>query len=159
MSYKSVWDFGRGGKANYSVHKIGEYPSKIRPIVFAQIVERFSEKGNTILDPFCGCGTLAVEAKLQGRNSISYDINPKAIELTNQKLDRLNAEEMKSAYKELISDLKEDYQVVLGNGDLNHKNKAKQIQAEKETKKFYDILEDLGKSSSDYYKTKTGFKN
>ena len=81
MSYKSVWDFGRsGGITNYSVHSIGEYPSKIRPIVFHQIVKRFSNKGDIILDPFCGCGTMAVEAKIQGRHSINFDINPNAIE-------------------------------------------------------------------------------
>jgi len=33
MSYKSVWDFGRAGKANYGVHSVGEYPTKIRPLV------------------------------------------------------------------------------------------------------------------------------
>lgn len=154
MSYKSVWDFGREGKSNYSVHAIGEYPSKIRPIVFAQIVERFSDMGDVILDPFCGCGTLAVEAKLQGRNSINFDINPKAIELTREKIEQLNAEEMKNAYRELIADLQEDYQVVLDNGDLNHKSKLKQIQAEKETLKFRNILKELEDTSSNYYKTK-----
>ncbi len=75
MSYKSVWDFGRDGVTNYSVHRLGEYPTKIRPIVVARIVERFSKEGDTILDPFCGSGTVAVEAKLQGRNSINFDIN------------------------------------------------------------------------------------
>ena len=88
MSYKSVWDFGREGKANYSVHTIGEYPSKIRPVVFHEIVKRFSNKNDIILDPFCGCGTMAVEAKLLGRNSINYDINPNAIKLTEEKLNR-----------------------------------------------------------------------
>ena len=60
MSYLSVWDFGRDGKANYSVHGIGEYPSKIRPIVISKIIERFSKIGDTVLDPFCGGGTVAV---------------------------------------------------------------------------------------------------
>lgn len=154
MSYKSVWDFGRGGKANYSVHKIGEYPSKIRPIVFAHIVERFSEKGDTILDPFCGSGTVAVEAKLQGRNSINYDINSNAIELTQKKLDKLDNQEMRTAYRELIADLGEDFQTVLGNGEVNHHSKLKEVQAQKETKKLEAILEDLKNPNSDYLKTK-----
>ena len=154
MSYKSVWDFGREGKANYSVHKIGEYPSKIRPIVFAHIVERFSNKGDTILDPFCGSGTVAIEAKLQGRNSINYDINQNAIELTQKKLDKLDAQEMRGAYRELLSDLCEDFQIVLGNGELNHHSKLKEVQAQKEVKKLQVILEDLKNPSSDYLKTK-----
>ncbi len=153
MSYKSVWDFGREGKANYSVHKIGEYPSKIRPIVFSHIVKRFSKKGDTVLDPFCGCGTSAVEAKLQGRNSISYDINPNAIELTKKKLDALDKREMKNAILELMSDLKKDFQTVLGNGDLVHKSKLKQIQAKKEMKELEKILDDLENENSSFYKT------
>jgi len=153
MSYKSVWDFGRGGKVNYSVHKIGEYPSKIRPIVFSHIIERFSNKGDVILDPFCGSGTVAVEAKLQGRSSINYDINPKAIKLTKDKIDALDGNEMKSAYKELIADMKEDFQTVLGNGDLQHKNKIKQDQAEKKVKGMREILAQLDNPVSDYYKT------
>jgi DNA modification methylase len=154
MSYKSVWDFGREGKANYSVHKIGEYPSKIRPIVFAHLVERFSNKGDVILDPFAGSGTVAVEAKLQGRNSISYDINPNAIELTRKKLEKLDAEEMKRAYKELFSDLRKDFQTVLGNEELNHHSKLREVQVKKEVKKLQAILEDLENPNSDYLKTK-----
>ena len=154
MSYKSVWDFGRDGKANYSVHKIGEYPSKIRPIVFSHIVERFSNKGDIILDPFAGSGTMAVEAKLQGRSSISYDINPNAIELTQKKLDTLDKKEMKRAYKEILSDFKGDFQMTLSNNEINYISKFKQIQAQKEAKKIEATLKDLDNSYSDYYKTK-----
>ena len=154
MSYKSVWDFGRGGKSNYSVHGIGEYPSKIRPIVFSHIVERFSNKGDIILDPFAGSGTVAVEAKLQGRSSINYDINSKAIELTKTKLNQLNRpQEMVNAYKELIAEMQEDFQTVLGNGDLKHKSHAKRIQAQKEVKKLESILDNLKNPGSEYYKT------
>jgi len=153
MSYKSVWDFGRAGKTNYSVHSIGEYPSKIRPIVFAHIVERFSNEGDTILDPFCGCGTMAVEAKLQGRNSINYDINPKAIELTNQKLSALNPEEIKKTTLEFIDDFKKDFQTVFGNGEIQYKSKFKKVQAEKEIEKLKKKLEELKNPESIYYKT------
>ncbi len=154
MSYKSVWDFGREGKANYSVHAIGEYPSKIRPIVFATVVNRFSSIGDTILDPFCGCGTLAVEAKLQGRNSINYDINPNAIELTKKKLDALTKEEMVKATNELIKDLEKDFQSVLGNGDLKFKSKFRQIQAQKEVKKLKERLKLIQPDNSVFHRTK-----
>ncbi|MEM0143722.1 MAG: DNA methyltransferase [Candidatus Parvarchaeum sp.] len=153
MSYKSVWDFGREGKANYSVHKIGEYPSKIRPIVFSHIIERFSNKGDIILDPFAGSGTVAVEAKLRGRSSISYDVNPNAIELTQKKLDKLDKEEMKRAYKELLSDLRDDFQTVLGNGEIKHNSKLKLVQARKEVKKIESVLKQLDDPDSIYYKT------
>jgi len=154
MSYKSIWDFGREGKANYSVHTIGEYPSKIRPIVFANVVERFSKEGDIILDPFCGCGTMAVEAKLQGRNSINYDINQNAIELTRKKLDSLTKQEMIKAYMELMKDLEKDFQTILGNGDLEYKSKFKQEQSKKEFAKLKKKLEEIKKDNSFYHKTK-----
>ena len=151
MSYKSVWDFGRGGNANYSVHAIGEYPSKIRPIVFRIIVERFTHKGDVILDPFCGSGTLAVEAKLQGRSSINYDINTKAIELTKEKLDKLTKSEMQKAIQELIEDTKKDFQTYLGNGEIE--SSFKQVQAKKEVEKLEAELVALNAPDSVYFKT------
>lgn len=88
--YKSVIDFGREAKVEFP-HNIGEYPTKILPQVIELMVIRFSEEGDTILDPFCGCGTVAVEAKKHGRNSINYDVVPKAIELTKKKLSLMNS--------------------------------------------------------------------
>lgn len=140
MSYKSVWDFGRAGKANYSVHTIGDYPSKIRPIVIRKIVERFSKKGDIILDPFCGSGTVAVEAKLQGRNSINYDINPIAIELTKRKLSALDQMEMQKAYMELIEDCKKELR--------QQQRKMEKISLEKELKKLQSRLEEIQSDGS-----------
>ncbi len=158
MSYKSVWDFGRGGKANYSVHAMDEYPSKIRPIVFATVVNRFSSIGDIILDPFCGCGTLAVEAKLQGRSSINYDVNPNAIELTKKKIEALTKEEMIRAINEIIKDLEKDFQTVIGNGDVKYKSKFRQIQSQKEVKKLKERLELIHNNNSIFHKTKHIFE-
>ena len=89
IGYKSVLDFGRSPPVLYP-HTIGEYPTKIFPVTAAMMIKRFSEEGETILDPFCGSGTFAVEAKLAGRNSINYDINPFAVNLTNEKLNAVD---------------------------------------------------------------------
>ncbi|MEM3111376.1 MAG: DNA methyltransferase [Candidatus Caldarchaeum sp.] len=89
VGYKSVLDFGREAKVYYP-HNVGEYPTKILPHVARLLVRRFSRKGDTILDPFCGAGTFAIEAKIAGRNSINYDINPKAVELAKQRLALIN---------------------------------------------------------------------
>jgi DNA modification methylase len=135
MSYKSVWDFGRGGVTNYSVHGIGEYPTKIRPLVVAKILERFSEPSDVILDPFCGSGTIAVEAKLQGRHSVNYDVNPKAVELTRTKLQRLDRAEMDAAIKFLIQEATKQKK--------NTNKKYEIVNLEKEIKKLRGRLEEL----------------
>lgn len=86
MSYKSVWDFGRTAKAKVGPHALVEYPSKILAYAAHEVVLRFSKEGETILDPFCGCGTFAIEAKALNRNSINYDINENAVELVKKAL-------------------------------------------------------------------------
>tara|TARA_Y100000310_G_scaffold307040_1_gene348806 strand:- start:1154 stop:2023 length:870 start_codon:yes stop_codon:yes gene_type:complete len=87
MSYKSIWDFGREAKAKVGPHALVEYPSKILANAAHEVVNRFSKEGDLILDPFCGCGTFAIEAKALNRNSINYDINENAIELVNKALN------------------------------------------------------------------------
>lgn len=136
MSYKSVWDFGRsGGVTNYSVHSIGEYPSKIRPLVFHEIVKRFSKKGDIILDPFCGCGTMAVESKILGRHSINYDINPNAINLTQEKLNKLTIEEINKAYNYFIEELEKEK-------EKDETTKLRKVQIDKEIIKYKKMRED-----------------
>ncbi|MDA8002041.1 MAG: DNA adenine methylase [Alphaproteobacteria bacterium] len=137
MSYKSIWDFGRGGTTNYSVHGVGEYPSKIRPIVIHHIVDRFSKKGDLVLDPFGGCGTVAIEAKLQGRNSISYDINKTAISLTKKKLEILNKKKMVDSYMELIADQKKEESGLAKDDRMGH------IRTSKAIKKYKDCITDI----------------
>ena len=136
MSYKSVWDFGRsGGKTNYSVHSIGEYPSKIRPLVFHEIVKRFSKKGDIVLDSFCGCGTMAVEAKILGRNSINYDINKNAIKLTKEKLTKLDKEEIQRAYDYFIDELVKEK-------ELEETKKLRRVQVDKEIGRYEKLKEE-----------------
>ena len=47
----------------------------------------YSQEGDTVLDPFIGGGTTAVEAKLTNRNFVGFDINPEAVELSRRKCD------------------------------------------------------------------------
>jgi DNA modification methylase len=137
MSYKSVWDFGRsGGVTNYSVHSIGEYPSKIRPLVFHEIVKRFSKQGDIVLDPFCGCGTMAVEAKILGRHSINYDINENAINLTKEKLSKLTKEEIKNAYNYFINEL-------IKEKELEETKKLRKVQIDKEVLRYEKLMEEI----------------
>ena len=55
-----------------------------------KIVKAFSNEGDTVADFFCGSGTSLVVAKELGRQYIGCDINPRAIEITNQRLTNIN---------------------------------------------------------------------
>ncbi len=51
----------------------------------AEWLERLTEPGDVVLDPFCGRGTLPLEALLLGRAAIGCDINPVAYCVTRAK--------------------------------------------------------------------------
>jgi hypothetical protein len=68
-----------GYKGLYGFHKYwGKKPHE--PLAF--VIERLTQKGQIVVDPFVGSGTAAREAVVHGRRFIGFDINPVAIELS-----------------------------------------------------------------------------
>lgn len=53
-----------------------KYPTRYISAVPRFAILKYSIKGDTVLDPFCGSGTTAIEALLNGRNALSIDIDP-----------------------------------------------------------------------------------
>ena len=76
--YTTVWSFPERG--NWATHSSG-YRGNFAPQVARNIIEMYSEKGDSILDPMVGAGTTLIEAKLLVRNGLGLDINPEAIKL------------------------------------------------------------------------------
>lgn len=57
------------------------YPQLVRPLLnILQIPD-----GGTVFDPFCGSGTIALEAILNGYNAYGCDINPVAVDIATAK--------------------------------------------------------------------------
>ncbi|NLE85413.1 MAG: site-specific DNA-methyltransferase [Myxococcales bacterium] len=63
------------------VHGFHSYPARLHPLTAARLIEGLSEKGQRVLDPFCGSGTVLVEARAAGRRAVGSDLNPLAVEL------------------------------------------------------------------------------
>jgi len=80
----TVWSFRSRGR--WATHN-GSYRGNWSPYIPRNIIIRHSKPDDLVLDPFCGGGTTAVEAKLLGRRCIALDINPNAVELTLRNLD------------------------------------------------------------------------
>ncbi|NOU34488.1 MAG: hypothetical protein HOO96_41880 [Polyangiaceae bacterium] len=68
------------------VHGFHSYPARMHPTTAARLVHAFSEPGELVLDPFCGSGTVLVEAARLGRRAIGTDLNPLAVELSRLKV-------------------------------------------------------------------------
>lgn len=82
LETNTVWSFPNRGK--WATHD-SKYRGNWSPYIPRNLIVRYSKEGDTVLDPFVGGGTTAVEAKLTHRNFIGVDINPDAIELTKNK--------------------------------------------------------------------------
>ena len=82
LETNTVWAFPDRGK--WATHD-AKYRGNWSPYIPRNVILRYSEEGDTVLDPFVGGGTTAVESKLTNRNFIGFDINPEAVELSRQK--------------------------------------------------------------------------
>ena len=63
------------------VHGFHSYPARMHPETAQRLIARLTAPGDTVLDPFCGSGTVLVEARRLGRRGLGYDVNPLSREL------------------------------------------------------------------------------
>jgi hypothetical protein len=67
------------------VHGFHAYPARAHPVTARRLVEAFAPAKGLVLDPFCGSGTILIEAMLAGRNALGTDLNPLAVMLARAK--------------------------------------------------------------------------
>ena len=60
----------------YLTHAIYYYPAKFIPHVVKYTIKHYSQKGDTVADPFAGSGTVGLEAYLNNRNAYLLDLSP-----------------------------------------------------------------------------------
>ncbi len=73
------------------VHGFHSYPARLHPVTAQNLITSLSPERGTVADPFCGCGTVLVEARRLGRKAIGVDLNPLAVRLTRFKTQPLDA--------------------------------------------------------------------
>lgn len=99
------WAFNDAGRSetNYITHGYHRYPAKFIPNIVKKIIEDYTEVGDIVVDPFGGCGTTLVEAKVTGRRSYGFDINPVAKLITQTKIIPLNPKTLENAWGKFIA--------------------------------------------------------
>ena len=65
------------------------YDTQKPKALLERIIKMLSNDGDLVADFFCGSGTSMVAAKELGRQYIGCDINPRAVEITNQRLNEM----------------------------------------------------------------------
>lgn len=82
----------------YITHGYHRYPAKFIPQIVSRLAEKYTRKGDLIVDPFGGCGTTLVESKVMGRPSIAVDINPVAVLIAKAKITPIDPNRIKKEY-------------------------------------------------------------
>jgi DNA modification methylase len=85
------------GSTTYFTHNFHTYPAKFIPQIPKSTILAFTKEEEVVFDPFCGCGTTLVEAKLFNRHAIGVDLNPIATLVSAVKTSVLNQEQLKKA--------------------------------------------------------------
>ena len=83
LETNTVWSFPERG--DWATHD-GNWRGNWSPYIPRNILLRYSNEGDWVLDQFAGGGTTLVEAKLLKRNVIGIDINIEALERCEEKV-------------------------------------------------------------------------
>ena len=83
LEMTSVWSFPKRG--NWATHD-AKWRGNWSPYIPRNILLRYSNEGDLVLDQFAGGGTTLVEAKLLNRNIIGIDVNKDALKRCREKV-------------------------------------------------------------------------
>lgn len=96
-----------GLKADRYTHFIHPYPAKLLVHIpyFFLANTLLSKPGDTVLDPFCGSGTVLLEGKLLKREVIGADINPIARLISKVKILPLSEKKLRNKFDSILKEI------------------------------------------------------
>lgn len=105
----------------HSMHTLAPYVGGYPPALARYFIERFSNKGDTVLDPFCGGGTTPLEAGICGRKAFANDTFGYAHTLTSAKCNALSPAEFDSYLTEVLDEMEDipEEALTLNNEDVS----------------------------------------
>ncbi len=114
-------DVGRS-ETNYVTHGYHRYPAKFIPNLVQRLISDYTKPGDIVVDPFGGCGTTLVEAKINGRESFGFDINPVAKLISQAKITPISPITLERNFKRFENLVQKNYNFpnFLNNERLNY---------------------------------------
>jgi len=88
----------------YGMHK---YWSKKPYNIIRDFILRYTNKSEIVVDPFCGSGISVTESIFTGRKAIGIDINPSAIFITRQMINKIPTKLIREEFSKLESEIKD----------------------------------------------------
>jgi len=72
---------GDGAPADDLTHGFHTYPARMHPVLAREVIGGLARPGDVVIDPFCGGGTVLVEALVAGCRPYGVDLNPLALRI------------------------------------------------------------------------------
>ena len=83
-------------------HYLFRYPAKFHPPVVRSLIQEYSKPDERLLDPFCGSGSLLLEAAVARRHSVGADIDPVAVLVSSVKTHCFNIVKLAKSCQDLL---------------------------------------------------------
>ncbi|NLX92033.1 MAG: hypothetical protein GXZ07_10725 [Firmicutes bacterium] len=106
-SLKYLLEIEKAGKRS-SLHSFHRYFGKLIPAIPAFAIKNFTREGDWVCDPFAGSGTTLVEAKLNNRNALGFEINPISCFISKVKTTALDTNKLEELNEMLLQDIQAD---------------------------------------------------
>lgn len=87
---RTVWDIPNN-KERIEI-RFGKHPTQKPTRLCKRILLATSKPGDVVLIPFCGAGSECITAKILKRHFITYEIDPKYVEIANKRLAHTETE-------------------------------------------------------------------
>ena len=88
----------------HALHATCTYLGSLPPAIAHDLVARWSRPGDVVLDPFCGRGSVPLQACLERRIGVGIDRNPLAAVLTGAAIDPPSTRELQDRVARLRID-------------------------------------------------------
>ena len=92
-----------GESSSYASHDLHAFAAKFPPQLPRSFIRGLTGPGDIVLDPMMGSGTTLVEAHLEGRQGIGFDIDPLSLRLGIVKTSTLDPNLLREKSFEIIS--------------------------------------------------------
>ena len=89
LEKSTTWKFRKRG--DWATHN-GNYRGNWPPEIPRNMILKYTNLGDMVMDCFLGGGTTILESRLLGRNALGFDVNPFSISLTDAQLEIINKE-------------------------------------------------------------------
>lgn len=136
----------------YLTHWIYPYKGKFHPQMIRALLNIMNVKrGETVLDPFIGSGTTALESQLLGINTIGIDVSPLCVLISKVKTESIDILETIRKHKDNVF----PSNTHVGNQDTLFDRKIDELSNDERARNFFKVAEMI--AHSDFNRRKKDF--